>query len=145
VAGIRSLLAQWLGGAGAQSTQAGVRSLLARWIGGASSELFAFWAGGATATAVVPEPEPEPETPASAGGGGGSWLGSPIQVPTPVRGALRVRFRVRVTGHGTVHPAPLAGTVALRGALSLRLRGTVDNRLPRQIAEEDELLLVLMQ
>jgi hypothetical protein len=59
-AGVRGLLAFWVGGASASPSQAGVRSFLAPWIGGASAEpagttqagfrsLLAPWLGGASA------------------------------------------------------------------------------------------------
>jgi hypothetical protein len=57
-AGFRGLLAPWLGGAGANTSQAGTRGLLAPWIGGASAvtgahggvrSLLAPWIGGASA------------------------------------------------------------------------------------------------
>ena len=77
MAGNRSLLAFWLGGASAPAgptTVAGTRSLLAPWIGGASApatppttaagirSLLAFWAGGASSGVSA--------TPAVYGGSG---------------------------------------------------------------------------
>lgn len=82
-----SLLAPWIGGAGAAPAEQGsVRSLLAPWVGGASAPvnaqggfrgLFAFWAGGASAAASAPPVEPElpPERPVIIGGGSGWWEG----------------------------------------------------------------------
>ena len=69
-AGVRSMLAPWIGGAGVapSGTTAGVRSMLAPWIGGAGvapttdagvRSLLAFWVGGA-GVSVTPEPEAIP-------------------------------------------------------------------------------------
>ena len=74
MAGYKSLLAFWVGGASSvtPTTTGGVKSLLAPWVGGAAvsptittagfRSLFGFWAGGAFAVAVVPS---------SPSGGGG--------------------------------------------------------------------------
>lgn len=60
MAGYRSLLAFWSGGAGVEPPQPGVRSLLGFWIGGAG----------------LPEPSDPPDPPAPPrieAGGGGGW------------------------------------------------------------------------
>ncbi len=80
-AGLRSLLAPWMGGAAAgmaPATQAGVKSLLGFWAGGAASpdgvapeqagftSLLGFWAGGAAVGDVIVTPP----TPSEAAGHG---------------------------------------------------------------------------
>ena len=85
MAGFRSLLAPWVGGAGlpdagVEPPQPGVRSLLAPWIGGARVEppqpgvrsLLAPWIGGAGLpdAGVVP---PQPAAPLVRGSAGGTW------------------------------------------------------------------------
>ena len=71
MAGMRSLLAPWMGGAASSSApnDAGVRSMLAPWMGGAAvpapvasgagyTGLLAFWMGGASATFDTPIDHP---------------------------------------------------------------------------------------
>lgn len=53
--GFKSLLANWIGGAGTNTSQGGINSLFAPWMGGAGTSttqggyagLFGFWMGGA--------------------------------------------------------------------------------------------------
>jgi hypothetical protein len=80
MAGLRSPLAPWVGGAASTPavSSGGPRSLLAFWLGGASStpfvssggfrSPFAFWLGGASAVPGEPV-EPTPEVQALGGGG----------------------------------------------------------------------------
>lgn len=83
-AGPRSLLAFWMGGAGAPPAAVGVRSMLAPWIGGASAppntqagytSLLAFWAGGAAGLGDIAPPDPGPSPPG----------GRRIRVPAAMR------------------------------------------------------------
>lgn len=85
--GVNSLLAFWVGGAGAAPAgQVGVHSMLAPWIGGAGAEstpatpsgvhgLLAYWIGGAGSVQTAPPPTGE--------FGGGAWTGSRRRVRVP--------------------------------------------------------------
>jgi hypothetical protein len=146
--GFRSLLARWLGGAGADTTHGGLRSLFAFWSGGASIS-------ASSAANIAPEPiastvsfgspiiaveSTEPE--AVDDGSGWELLVRPS--PHAVRGRLRIALRVGVSGVGHVEPVAARGTLKIAGRIALNAVGRVDNSLPEQIAEEDELLLLIV-
>lgn len=130
-AGPRSLLAFWIGGAGATTdeTQAGVRSLLAPWIGGASAapeaetqagvrSLLAPWIGGAGAASAAAEQAAVRSLLAF--WLGGAAAGTAVEPPTP-------------------QPFDLRG-----GGRRLPIPPDLVDRMRRQLIEEDEVIVMVL-
>lgn len=138
--GARSLLAPWIGGAGAPQPSGGCRSL------------FAFWMGGACSTHSAPTPTPTPE-PVTAGGTISSYRHKvahasihaqtkPPRLVAPIRATVGVTARVHVVlPKPTVH---VSAKVGVKCSVSATVKLPKVSIVCRQYDfSEDELLAVL--